>query len=65
VPFIDQWAAVTTARNDVQYVVTEYGIAELRGHTMRDRARSLIRIAHPDFRGALIEEFEKRFHAKF
>ncbi|HBN80971.1 MAG TPA: 4-hydroxybutyrate CoA-transferase [Ruminococcaceae bacterium] len=65
VPFIDRWAAVTTARNEVQYVVTEYGIAELRGHTMRDRARSLIRIAHPDFRDALAEEFEKRFRAKF
>ncbi len=65
VPFIDRWAEVTTARNEVQYVVTEYGIAELRGHTMRDRARSLIRIAHPDFRDALAEEFEKRFRAKF
>lgn len=65
VPFIDPWSAVTTSRNDVQYVVTEYGIAELRGHTMRDRARSLIEIAHPDFRDSLKEEFEKRFHAKY
>lgn len=65
VPFIDQWSAVTTSRNDVQYVVTEYGIADLRGHTMRDRARSLIEIAHPDFRDSLKEEFEKRFHAKY
>ena len=65
VPFIDQWSAVTTSRNDVQYVVTEYGIAELRGHTMRDRARSLIEIAHPDFRDSLKEEFEKRFHTKY
>ncbi|WP_101697392.1 acetyl-CoA hydrolase/transferase family protein [Clostridium minihomine] len=65
VPFIDEWAAVTTSRNDVHYVITEYGIAELRGHTMRDRARSLIEIAHPDFRDSLKEEFEKRFHAKY
>ncbi|MDU7338100.1 MAG: acetyl-CoA hydrolase/transferase C-terminal domain-containing protein [Clostridium sp.] len=65
VPFIDQWSAVTTSRNDVQYIVTEYGIAELRGHTMRDRARSLIEIAHPNFRDSLKEEFEKRFHTKY
>lgn len=65
VPFIDQWSAVTTSRNDVQYIVTEYGIAELRGHTMRDRARSLIEIAHPNFRDSLKEEFEKRFHSKY
>ena len=65
VPFIDQWSAVTTSRNDVQYVVTEYGIAELRGHTTRDRARSLIKIAHPDFRDSLKEEFEKRFHTTY
>ncbi|WP_283609617.1 acetyl-CoA hydrolase/transferase family protein [Faecalispora anaeroviscerum] len=65
VPFIDQWSAVTTSRNDVQYVVTEYGIAELRGHTVRDRARSLIEIAHPDFHDSLKEEFEKRFHTNY
>lgn len=65
VPFIDQWSAVTTSRNDVQYIVTEYGIAELRGHTMRDRARSLIEIAHPNFRDSLKEEFEKRFHSTY
>lgn len=65
VPFIDHWGAVTTSRNDVQYIITEYGIAELRGHTMRDRARALIEIAHPDFRDSLKEEFEKRFHTKY
>lgn len=36
-----------------------------KGHTLRDRARSLINIAHPDFRAGLVEEFEKRFHCRF
>ena len=44
---------VTTTRNDVHYVVTEYGIADLRGKTVRQRAEALIGIAHPDFRDAL------------
>ena len=65
VPFIDEGAAVTTSRFDVGYVVTEYGVAKLRGKTLRDRARALIAIAHPDFRESLIVEFEKRFLCKF
>lgn len=65
VPFLDQGAAVTTSRNDVNYIVTEYGIASLKGKTLRDRARALIQIAHPDFREKLIEEWEKRFNSKF
>jgi acyl-CoA hydrolase len=44
---------VTTSKNDVNYVVTEYGVAQLRGKTMRERALALIAIAHPDFRGEL------------
>ena len=46
---------VTTARSDADIVVTEYGIAELRGRTVSERARQLIAIAHPDFRKALHE----------
>ncbi len=65
VPFLDEGSAVTTSRNDVHYVVTEYGIAELRGKTLKQRARALIEIAHPDFRDQLIEEYEKRFFCKF
>lgn len=65
VPFLDEGAAVTTSRTDVDYVVTEYGIAHLRGKTLRDRARALIEIAHPDFRPGLIQEFENRFHCKY
>ena len=61
VPFLAQGAAVTTSRNDVDYVVTEYGIASLRYKTLRQRAESLIKIAHPDFREELMNEFNKRF----
>lgn len=64
VPFLDQGAAVTTSRNDVEYVVTEYGVANLRYHTMRDRAKALIKIAHPDFRNQLWDAFEQRFNVK-
>ena len=62
---LDEGAAVTTGRNDIDYVVTEYGIAALKGHTLKDRARALIEIAHPDFRGELIEEYERRFHCSY
>ena len=65
VPLIDTGAAVTTSRFDVGYVVTEYGVAKLKGKTLRNRARALIAIAHPDFRAELAEEFEKRFRCKF
>lgn len=65
VPLLDEGAAVTTSRNDVDYVVTEFGIAHLKGATLRQRAIALIKIAHPDFREGLIAEFEKRFHCKY
>ncbi len=51
-------AGVTTTRNDVHYVVTEYGVADLYGRTIRQRVRALIDIAHPDFR----EELERAAH---
>ena len=47
---LKQGAGVVTSRNHVRYVVTEYGIADLYGKTIRQRARQLINIAHPDFR---------------
>ena len=62
VPFLDHGSAVTTCRCDVDYAATEYGVAHLKGETLRARARNLIAIAHPDFRAPLVEEFEKRFH---
>lgn len=55
----EEGACVTTSRNDVHYVVTEYGIADLRGKTTRQRAEALINIAHPDFRESLSEEARK------
>jgi 4-hydroxybutyrate coenzyme A transferase len=61
VPFIGQGAAVTTSRNDVDMVVTEFGVASLWGKTLRQRALALIDIAHPSFRPMLEEEFAKRF----
>src|SRR5512147_2123432 len=50
---LKQGAGVVTSRNHVHYVVTEYGVADLYGKTIRQRARQLIGIAHPDFRGDL------------
>ena len=52
---------VTTSRCDVTYIVTEYGVAQLRGQTLRERAKRLIAIAHPKFRAELAEEYAKRF----
>ena len=64
VPLLTEGAAVTTPRNDVDYIVTEYGIAKMKGKTLRERAQNLIAIAHPDFRAGLEEAFEKRFGTK-
>ena len=65
VSIIDEGAAVTTSRNDVHYIVTEYGVADLKGKTLKERGKALINIAHPDFRNDLIKEWENRFFAKF
>ncbi len=53
---IDDCNIVTTPRTDVMYVVTEYGIVNLKGKSVQERARALISIAHPDFR----EELERQ-----
>ena len=65
VPFIDHGAAVTTSRCDADYIVTESGIARMKGRTLKDRARQLINIAHPDFREELKVQFKERFNAEF
>ncbi|MBS4536741.1 acetyl-CoA hydrolase/transferase family protein [Clostridium sp. D2Q-14] len=65
VPLLDKGATVTTSRNDVDFIVTEYGIAKLKGKTLRERAEALINIAHPDFRVDLAKEYERRFNIKF
>ena len=49
-------AGVTLNRGDIHYVVTEYGIAYIHGKNVRERAMELIRIAHPSFRGQLIDQ---------
>lgn len=53
VPFLRQGAGVVTSRGHVQTVVTEWGVAELHGRSVAQRARALIGIAHPDFRDQL------------
>jgi 4-hydroxybutyrate CoA-transferase len=53
VPTLYEGAGVVTSRSDVHYVVTEYGVASLYGKTVRQRARELIKIAHPNFREEL------------
>lgn len=57
---LDRGAAVSTSRNDVHYIVTEYGIANLRGKSLRERALALIGIAHPDFRETLLAEAKSK-----
>ena len=47
---------MTTLKNTVDHVVTEWGVAKLRGRSLADRARALIAIAHPDHREALERE---------
>lgn len=61
VPQIAMGAAVTTSRNDVDYVVTEYGVAHLKGKSLRERAESLIAIAHPDFRDELRAFYNNKY----
>lgn len=61
VPILDLGAGVVDTRADVHYVVTEYGVANLFGKSVRERARELIRIAHPSFRDELTE-WAVRFH---
>jgi len=53
VPTLTPGTHVTTGKNDINYVVTEYGVAQLRGKSARQRAEALIGIAHPDFRQEL------------
>ena len=53
VPTLSAGTHVTTSKNDVNYVVTEFGVAQLRGKTAKQRCQSLIAIAHPDFRDEL------------
>jgi len=56
VPLLKHGAGVVTTRSHVRFIVTEYGVAELYGKTIRQRARALINIAHPEFRDELERE---------
>ena len=60
VPVFEPGTTVTTTRTDVHYIVTEYGIANLRAKSLRERARLLINIAHPKFRDQLWEAYYER-----
>lgn len=60
VPVLSPGTHVTTSKNDVSYVVSEYGVAQLRGKSAKQRAEALIGIAHPDFRGELREAARER-----
>jgi len=59
VPMFREGTVITTSKNDVDYVVTEYGVAKLSGRTFKQRAESLINIAHPDHRPELREAAKK------
>lgn len=61
VPFLKEGAGVVTTRGHVQWVVTEYGIVNLYGKSLKQRGRALIEIAHPDHREALEKAFEERY----
>jgi acyl-CoA hydrolase len=60
-PYLKEGAGVTTTRAHVHYVVTEYGTVDLFGKNLKQRAKALISIAHPDFKDELEREAFKRF----
>jgi acyl-CoA hydrolase len=62
VPTLTPGTHISTSKNDINYVVTEYGVAQLRGKSAKQRARELIGIAHPKFRAELTEQ-AKRMNA--
>ncbi|UUC45808.1 acetyl-CoA hydrolase/transferase family protein [Flavobacterium cerinum] len=64
VPYLKQGAGVVTTRSHVQYVVTEYGIADLYGKTLKQRANELVKIAHPDHREWIDKAYYELSHFK-
>lgn len=58
-PFLPQGAVVTLSRNNVDYIVTEYGVAKMKSQSISQRTKSLISIAHPKFRDELTESAKK------
>jgi 4-hydroxybutyrate CoA-transferase len=61
VPVFEPGTTVTTTRTDAHYIVTEYGVANLRGKSLRQRAKLLIEIAHPKFREQLWAAYRERY----
>jgi len=61
VPRLGSGAVITTPRMDVHYLVTEYGVVNLKGRSTRDRALDIMRIAHPRFRESLLREAENMY----
>lgn len=59
-PTLTPGAIVTTSKNDVDCIVTEYGVAKLRGKTLKQRVQALIAIAHPKFRDELVFDAKQR-----
>jgi acyl-CoA hydrolase len=55
-PVLSEGAVVTTSKNDVDYIATEFGVVQLKGKTAGERAKALISIAHPNFQEYLIKE---------
>lgn len=62
VPMLSEGANITAGRNEVDYIVTEYGCVRLRGLSLRQRAEALVGIAHPKFRPMLEEAIRMRFY---
>jgi acyl-CoA hydrolase len=65
VPFLKEGAGVVTTRGHVHWVVTEYGIVNLFGKNLKQRARELVRIAHPGHRESLEKAFYERFKTRW
>jgi len=63
VPVLSPGTHVTTSKNDINYVVTEHGVAQLRGKSAKQRAAALIAIAHPDFRDELAAQAKRLGYA--
>ncbi len=64
VPFLKEGAGVVTTRGHVHWIVTEYGMVDLFGKSLKQRAKALIEIAHPDHRQTLENAFYKRFEKR-
>jgi acyl-CoA hydrolase/RimJ/RimL family protein N-acetyltransferase len=59
-PFLEAGTGIVTSRGDVHFVVTEYGVADLFGRSVRERATALTEIAHPDYRAELLTHAKQR-----